>query len=47
LSEAYAAINPSKRLPCFITKTGKTITQSLAIIEYLEAVYPGNVDMYT
>ncbi|KAI8876189.1 maleylacetoacetate isomerase [Backusella circina FSU 941] len=40
LSEAYAAINPSKRLPCLITKTGKTLTQSLAIIEYLEAVYP-------
>lgn len=41
LSEEYAQLNPCKKLPCFITKTGKILTQSLAIIEYLEAMYPG------
>ncbi|CEP07907.1 hypothetical protein [Parasitella parasitica] len=40
LSEAYAQLNPSKKLPCFITKNGKILTQSLAIIEYLESMYP-------
>ncbi|KAI9476049.1 MAG: glutathione S-transferase [Benjaminiella poitrasii] len=40
LTEAYAKLNPCRRLPCFITKTGKILTQSLAIIEYIEAMYP-------
>ncbi|KAK4520910.1 uncharacterized protein ATC70_006793 [Mucor velutinosus] len=40
LSEEYVLLNPCKKLPCFITKTGKILTQSLAIIEYLEAMYP-------
>ncbi|KAI9359769.1 maleylacetoacetate isomerase-like protein [Pilaira anomala] len=40
LSEDYAKLNPCKRLPCFISKTGKVITQSLAILEYLEVTYP-------
>ncbi|KAG2229531.1 hypothetical protein BDF21DRAFT_413038 [Thamnidium elegans] len=40
LSGDYAKLNPCKKLPCFITKTGKVLTQSLAIIEYLETTYP-------
>jgi maleylacetoacetate isomerase len=44
MSDEYAKINPCKKLPCFITKTKKVLTQSLAIIEYLEATYPGNFD---
>ncbi|KAI7905660.1 Maleylacetoacetate isomerase [Cokeromyces recurvatus] len=40
LSEEYSKLNPNQKLPCFITKTGKVLTQSLAIIEYLEAMYP-------
>ncbi|KAI8643920.1 protein Y53G8B.1 [Parasitella parasitica] len=40
LSEADAHLNPSKKLPCFITKNGKILTQSLAIIEYLDSMYP-------
>ncbi|KAI8991543.1 maleylacetoacetate isomerase [Mycotypha africana] len=40
LTEAYSEINPCRQLPCLITKTGKIITQSIAIIEYLEATYP-------
>ncbi|KAG2199669.1 hypothetical protein INT47_005194 [Mucor saturninus] len=40
LSEAYSKLNPFQKLPCFITKSGKVLTQSLAIIEYLERAYP-------
>jgi maleylpyruvate isomerase len=36
----YRAINPQMRVPALTLSNGNTITQSLAIIEYLEVVYP-------
>lgn len=41
LSDEFVKINPCKKLPCLITKSGKVLCQSIAIIEYLEAIYPG------
>lgn len=38
--EAYAKVNPQQLVPTFITDDGKTLTQSLAIIEYLEETHP-------
>ncbi|MDE3059491.1 MAG: maleylacetoacetate isomerase [Pseudomonadota bacterium] len=38
-SSAYAAINPQRLVPSFIDD-GNVLTQSLAIIEYLEEKYP-------
>ncbi|KAI9274470.1 maleylacetoacetate isomerase [Phascolomyces articulosus] len=35
-----AKVNPSKRIPTFITSEGKVLTQSMAILEYLEEKYP-------
>ncbi|MCW0232617.1 MAG: maleylacetoacetate isomerase [Ferrovibrio sp.] len=40
LSEAFAAINPQKLLPVLVTDDGILLTQSLAIIEYLEEIQP-------
>lgn len=40
LSESFAAINPQKLLPVLVTDDGIALTQSLAIIEYLEEVHP-------
>jgi maleylacetoacetate isomerase len=40
LSEAFAAINPQKLLPVLVTDGGPALTQSLAIIEYLEETHP-------
>lgn len=37
---AYLAINPQGLLPAFETQDGQVLTQSLAIIEYLDEVYP-------
>jgi maleylacetoacetate isomerase len=37
---AYAKVNPQQLVPSFITDDGKTLTQSLAIIEYLEEKHP-------
>lgn len=36
----YVAINPQKLVPAFILDTGEVLTQSLAILEYLEETYP-------
>jgi maleylacetoacetate isomerase len=37
---AYRAINPQMRVPTLKLDSGELITQSLAIIEYLDEVYP-------
>jgi maleylacetoacetate isomerase len=34
-------VNPTQKVPSFITKEGKLLTQSQAIIEYLDEAYPG------
>jgi maleylacetoacetate isomerase len=36
----YVAINPQKLVPAMVLDTGEVLTQSLAIIEYLEETYP-------
>jgi len=36
----YAAINPQKLVPTLITDAGDVLTQSLAILEYLEETHP-------
>ncbi|KAI9496985.1 thioredoxin-like protein [Zychaea mexicana] len=35
-----AKVNPSKRIPAFITSDGVVLTQSMAILEYIEEMYP-------
>jgi len=37
---AYAAVNPQSLLPALVLDDGHVLTQSLAIIEYLDDVYP-------
>ncbi|MCX7896559.1 MAG: maleylacetoacetate isomerase [Rhodocyclaceae bacterium] len=37
---SYRAISPLGTVPALITDQGHTITQSLAILEYLEEIYP-------
>ncbi|CAO3614815.1 unnamed protein product [Cunninghamella blakesleeana] len=39
-SETYLNINPSGRVPAFITKDGKCLSQSEAIVEYIEETNP-------
>ena len=39
-SEEFRAINPQKRVPALALSTGETLIQSLAIIEYLDEIYP-------
>jgi maleylpyruvate isomerase len=39
-SPQYRAINPQARVPALALSTGEVLTQSLAIIEYLDEVYP-------
>jgi glutathione S-transferase len=39
-SLAYLQINPSGRAPALVTDDGLTITDSAAIVEYLEELYP-------
>ena len=39
-SAAYAAVNPQQMVPSLIDNDGNVLTQSLAIIEYLEEKYP-------
>ncbi|SUO94172.1 maleylacetoacetate isomerase [Suttonella ornithocola] len=39
-STAYLAQNPQGFVPTFITATGEILTQSIAIIEYLEEIQP-------
>jgi glutathione S-transferase len=39
-SAAYMAINPAGRAPTLVTAEGTAITESAAIVEYLEELYP-------
>lgn len=39
-SREYLAINPSGRAPTLVTDEGVAITESAAIVEYLEELYP-------
>ena len=39
-AEAYLAINPQGLVPTFCNATGDVLTQSLAIIEWLDETYP-------
>lgn len=36
----FAAINPQRLLPALVTDEGETLTQSLAILEWLDEMYP-------
>ncbi len=36
----YAALNPQKLVPALVLDDGQVLSQSLAILEYLEEVYP-------
>ena len=36
----YRAVNPQMKVPAFITNSGETLIQSLAIIEYLDETHP-------
>jgi maleylacetoacetate isomerase len=38
--EAYRAVNPQMRVPALVLAGGEALIQSLAIIEYLDEVYP-------
>jgi maleylpyruvate isomerase len=39
-ADAYAALNPQKLVPTLQTETGAVLTQSLAILEWLEEAHP-------
>ncbi|ORZ20515.1 glutathione S-transferase [Absidia repens] len=39
-SEEYVKLNPSAKVPLFITKEGNILSQTVAILEYLDNVYP-------
>jgi maleylacetoacetate isomerase len=39
-SDAFRRINPHMRVPALVMSSGEVLTQSLAIIEYLDEVYP-------
>jgi len=39
-SDEYKAINPQELLPTLITEDGHRLTQSMAILEYLDEIYP-------
>lgn len=36
----YAALNPQKLVPAMVLESGEVLTQSLAIMEYLEEIHP-------
>ncbi len=36
----FVAINPQKRVPALVLSSGEVLTQSLAIIEYLDDIHP-------
>jgi len=40
LKEEYKSLNPQGLVPSFLTDDGDVLTQSLAIIDYLDEVYP-------
>ncbi|CEP07282.1 hypothetical protein [Parasitella parasitica] len=39
-TEEYLKVNPTQKVPAFITKDSKLLSQSEAIIEYLDEAYP-------
>ena len=39
-SESYRALNPQKMVPTLVLDSGQVLTQSMAILEYLEERYP-------
>ncbi|KAG2223150.1 hypothetical protein INT45_005706 [Circinella minor] len=39
-SEEFEKVNPSKKIPAYILPDGKVLTQSMAIVDYLEDTYP-------
>lgn len=39
-SDAYRELNPAELVPTLVLEDGTTLTQSLAIIDWLEATYP-------
>lgn len=39
-SASYAALNPQKLVPALVLDSGEVLTQSLAIVEYLEETHP-------
>ena len=39
-SESYRAVNPQKMVPALVLDNGQILTQSMAILEYLEERYP-------
>jgi maleylacetoacetate isomerase/maleylpyruvate isomerase len=39
-SEKYSAINPGLGVPTLVLDDGTTLTQSMAILDYIDAVYP-------
>jgi maleylacetoacetate isomerase len=39
-TSAYRAVNPQMRVPALALSTGEVLIQSIAIIEYLDEVYP-------
>ena len=39
-SPDYVAINPQKLVPALVLDSGEVLTQSLAILEYLEEIHP-------
>ena len=43
--EKYLAINPAGLVPAFVDDDGAVLTQSLAIIEYLDETYAGTTPM--
>jgi glutathione S-transferase len=40
LTPGYAAINPMQRMPCLVLDDGTTISESIAICRYFEAIQP-------
>ncbi|KAI8144546.1 glutathione S-transferase [Fennellomyces sp. T-0311] len=38
-TEEYAKVNPSKKVPTFVTAEGRRLTQTIAIMEYIEEAY--------
>ena len=42
LQEDYRSVNPQSLVPALETASGDVITQSLAIIDYLDEEFPGN-----
>lgn len=39
-AESYATLNPAKGVPTLVLDDGTTLTQSMAILDYIDTVYP-------